>query len=126
VLPLFLSAGKIHGNPGDAFLGPGLPKLLAGWRQEFDYVLIDSSPIFAADDAPTLAPKVDGVIFVVRGRFSRLRNVSAALELLRQRQAKVLGLVYNRARASRNEHYYYTYKQYYQTAQEPVTTDKHG
>jgi Mrp family chromosome partitioning ATPase len=34
--------------------------------------------------------------------------------MLRQRQAKVLGLVYNRARASRKEKYYYTYKEYYQ------------
>jgi capsular exopolysaccharide synthesis family protein len=119
----FVASGKMHGNPGDAFLGAALQNVLAGWRQEFDYVLIDSSPIFAADDAPTLAPKVDGVIFVVRGRFSRARAVATALEVLRQRQAKVLGVVYNRARASRKEHYYYTYKAYYQTTEEGKTTD---
>jgi capsular exopolysaccharide synthesis family protein len=110
----FIASGKIHGNPGDAFLGVGLENLLAGWRQAFDYVLIDSTPIFAADDAPTLAPKVDGVLFVVRSRFSHARSVATALEMLRQRQAKVLGLVYNRARANRKEKYYYTYKEYYQ------------
>jgi capsular exopolysaccharide synthesis family protein len=118
----FIASGKTHGNPGDAFLGVALQSLLANWRQAFDYVVIDSSPIFAADDAPTLAPKVDGVIFVVRGRFSRARAVMTALELLRQRQAKVLGLVYNRARASRKEHYYYTYKAYYQTYPEQEGT----
>ena len=80
-------------------------------------MLIDSSPIFAADDAPTLAPKVDGVIFVVRSRFSHARLVTAALEVLRQRHAKVLGIVYNRAKPNRKEHYYYTYKEYYQKHQ---------
>ena len=120
----FIASGKMHGNPGDAFLGSGLQNLLANWRQEFDYVVIDSSPIFAADDAPTLAPKVDGVIFVVRGRFSHARAVMTALELLRQRQAKVLGLVYNRARAGRKEHYYYTYKAYYQTTEAEKTIEE--
>jgi len=110
----FLPSGKTQRNPGDAFLGSALKTLLARWRNEFDYVLIDSSPVFAADDAPTLAPKVDGVLFVVRGRFSHASSVITALALLRQRQAKVLGLVYNRARAGRKECYYYTYKAYYQ------------
>jgi capsular exopolysaccharide synthesis family protein len=120
----FIASGKIHGNPGDAFLGVALQNLLAAWRQAFDYVLIDSTPIFAADDAPTLAPKVDGVIFVVRGRYSHARGVSTALEMLRQRQAKVLGLVYNRARASRKEKYYYTYKEYYHHAGEKAESGK--
>jgi capsular exopolysaccharide synthesis family protein len=120
----FIASGKIHGNPGDAFLGVGLQNLLAGWRQAFDYVLIDSTPIFAADDAPTLAPKVDGVIFVVRSRFSHARSVTTALEMLRQRQAKVLGLVYNRVRASRKEKYYYTYKEYYHHTGEKAESGK--
>jgi polysaccharide biosynthesis transport protein len=120
----FLASGKIHRNPGDAFLGAALPQVLANWRERFDYVLIDSSPIFAADDAPTLAPKVDGVIFVVRARFSSARAAATALELLRQRQAKVLGLVYNRARSGRKEHYYYSYKDYYQTTEEEEIAQK--
>ena len=114
----FVASGKMHGNPGDAFLSAEFQNTLARWRQEYDYVLIDTTPIFAADDAPTLAPKVDGVIFVVRGRFSRARAVTTALEVLRHRQAKVLGVVYNRAKASRTEHYYYTYENYYQAAPE--------
>jgi Mrp family chromosome partitioning ATPase len=74
--------------------------VLALWRQGFDYVVIDSSPVFAADDAMTLAPKVDGTLFVVRSRSSRASEVRQALDLLSQRQAKVLGLVYNRADSS--------------------------
>jgi capsular exopolysaccharide synthesis family protein len=118
----FIASGKIHRNPGDAFLGAELPNLLAAWRQEYDYVLIDSSPIFAADDAPTLAPKVDGVIFVVRSRFSRARAVTTALEVLRQRQAKVLGVVFNRAKSGRKDHYYYNYEEYYQAEPEEAKT----
>jgi len=96
----FIARGDAIGNPGDAFFGPQLGEVLALWRQGFDYVLIDSSPVFAADDATTLAPKVDGTLFVVRSRSSRASEVRQALELLGQRQVKVLGLVYNRADSS--------------------------
>jgi Mrp family chromosome partitioning ATPase len=76
-------------------------------------VLIDSSPVFATDDASTLAPKVDGTLFVVRGNYSGARQVREALELLRQRQAKVLGLVFNRADVSARSYHYYKYADYH-------------
>jgi succinoglycan biosynthesis transport protein ExoP len=109
----FISSGTRLSNPGDLFLGANLDDLLRRWRAQFDYVLIDSSPIFAADDATTLAPKVDGTMLVVRSRFSSARQVRAALEMLQQRQARVLGVVFNRVDASTRSYGYYNYSKYY-------------
>lgn len=109
----FISSGRGSGNSGDLFLGPEFEQVLARLRQQFDYVLIDSSPVFAADDATTLAPKVDGTLFVVRSRFSGARPVREALDLLYQRQAKVLGVVFNQADASARSYYYYKYADYH-------------
>lgn len=109
----FVPAGGRLTNPGDLFLRPELDQLLTQWRKEFDYVLLDSSPVFATDDAPTLAPKVDGTLFVVRSRFSGARQVREALELLQRRQARILGLVFNRADASARSYHYYKYSEYY-------------
>ena len=110
----FLSRGKALGHSGDLFLGQAFDQVLARLRRQFDYVLIDSSPVFAADDATTLAPKVDGTLFVVRNNFSGARQVREAIELLRQRQAKVLGVVFNRADASAHSYYYYKYADYHE------------
>jgi capsular exopolysaccharide synthesis family protein len=112
----FLSRGKASGQSGDLFLGHAFDEVLARMRRQFDYVVIDSSPVFAADDATTLGPKVDGTLFVVRGNFSGARQVREALELLHQRQAKVLGLVFNRADASAHSYYYYKYADYHGAA----------
>ena len=112
----FLSRGKALGQSGDLFLNPAFDQLLTRIRRQFDYVLIDSSPVFAADDATTLGPKADGTLFVVRGNFSGARQVREALELLHQRQAKVLGLVFNRANASAHSYYYYKYADYHGAA----------
>ena len=112
----FIPSGRASGNSGDLFLGPEFKQVLARLREQFDYVVIDSSPVFAADDATTLAPVVDGTLFVVRSRFSGARPVREALDLLYQRQAKVLGIVFNQADASARSYYYYKYADYHGTA----------
>lgn len=108
----FLSRGKAFGHTSDLFLGRAFAEVLARMRQQFDYVLIDSSPVFAADDASTLAPKADGTLFVVRSNFSSARLVREGLELLQQRHSKILGLVLNRVDTSMRSYKYYKYGGY--------------
>ena len=103
----FISCGRRSRHPGDLFLRPEMDQLLSNWRRDFDYVVIDSCPLFAADDATALAHKVDGTLLVVRRRFSRAGMVRQAIELLYGRQARVLGLIFNRADASARSYYYY-------------------
>jgi capsular exopolysaccharide synthesis family protein len=111
----FLSRGGITHNPGDLFLNPVFDQLLARLRELYDYVVIDSSPVFAADDTSNLAPKMDGTLFVVRRHFSHARVVREALEQLFQRRAVVLGLILNRASSSSRSSHYYKYADYYST-----------
>jgi polysaccharide biosynthesis transport protein len=105
----FLPRGTCIGHPGDLLLGPAVEEVLTRCRQEFDFVLIDSSPVFAADDVTTLAPKVDGTLFVLRKGFSRQSIVREALGLLLQRQVKVIGLVFNRANTLTHSYCYHEY-----------------
>lgn len=120
----FISRGSICRNPGDLFLSPAFDQILGRLRERYDYVLIDCSPVFAADDSSTLAPKVDGTLFVVRSRFSQARVVQEALEILFQRQARVLGLILNRSDATARSYYAYKYAQYYATTDaEETETD---
>jgi capsular exopolysaccharide synthesis family protein len=120
----FMARGAVCRNPGDLFLSPAFDATLAQLRAQYDYVLIDSSPVFAADDSSTLAPKVDGTLFVVRSRFTQARAVREALELLFQRQAKVLGLVLNRSDATARSYYSYKYAEYYAVNTEVEEADK--
>lgn len=108
----FISRGGDPGDPGDLFLSPTFEQLLDRLRQEFNYVLIDSCPVFAADDATTIAPKVEGTLFVVRNRYSSGRAVESAIQMLRQRRANVLGLIFNRANTSARSYYNYNYARY--------------
>jgi succinoglycan biosynthesis transport protein ExoP len=108
----FLARGGIIRDPGDLFLSPAVDQLIGRLREHFDYILIDSGPVFASDDTATLAPKTDGTLFVVRSRFSQARMVREALGILFQRRAQVLGLILNRTDSSDRSYYLYKYGEY--------------
>lgn len=108
-----IPAGVPLNDSSELFLTSTFEQLKKDAREQFDYVIFDSAPVFAADDATTMAPKLDGVLFVIRSGFSRTRMVRQALEQLYQRQSKVLGLVFNRANTKAKSYYYYKYSDYY-------------
>jgi Mrp family chromosome partitioning ATPase len=79
----------------------------------------------AADDTLSLAPKIDGTIFVVRFAASSARASRKALELLEQREINVLGVVANDVKASESDYgygYYYEYRA--QPAEAPTLSAK--
>jgi polysaccharide biosynthesis transport protein len=110
----FISCGFWVTNPGELLLGSALDELLANWRTQFDFVIIDSCPILAADYATTLAAKMDGTLMVVRSRFSTQRQVQNAIDILYNRRTRILGVIFNRADAQ--SHDYYNYARYYDKA----------
>src|SRR5260221_13092581 len=98
----------------ELFIAPVMEKFLQESIKEYDYVLIDTAPVMAADDVTSLATRVDGVIFVVRAEFTSSRVARAALDMLYQRKAKILGLVFNAVRPMAGDYYYYyRYRDYY-------------
>jgi polysaccharide biosynthesis transport protein len=116
----FISRGWTVSRPGDLFVGPELELLLGRLRQQFDFVVIDTSPVFASDDVTTLAPRADGTIFVVRSGVSRSSAVTEALEILSRRQVKLLGIVVNGAHSESKSYHYYKNEEYYQPLSDNV------
>jgi capsular exopolysaccharide synthesis family protein len=109
-----LPRGGTTQRSSELFIGPVMEKFLQEANKEYDCVLIDTAPVMAADDVTSLAPRVDGVIFVLRAEFTSARVARAALDMLYQRKARVLGLVFNSVRATSGDYYYYyRYKDYY-------------
>jgi polysaccharide biosynthesis transport protein len=97
------------------FLSSAAPALLREVAGQFDYVMLDSAPVMAADDVTSLAPHTEGVLFVLRAGFTSGRVARAAIDLLYQREVPVLGLVFNSVQAGASDYYYYHYKDYYAT-----------
>ena len=107
-----LPRGKTLPHPAEHFLGKVTDQLLQEVYAEFDYIIFDSPPVMAADDVLSLAPKIDGTIFVVRFSTSSARRSRTAINLLVQRQANLLGIVCNDVRLAESEYGYGNYYQY--------------
>lgn len=105
--------GATPPNPGELFLSPKLVTYFQEMRDAYDYVVVDTAPILATDDTASLAPKLDGTIFLTRTSYTSARLSRNAMDLLYQRQVNILGLVMNFVDTNLPEYYYYQYKEYY-------------
>ena len=112
---LFLLPGGEAGTGiAEVLLRSQVQDLLRDLATQYDYVIIDSPPMLATDDAVSLASKADGVFVVVRAAYTHSRMIREALDRLHKRHVKVLGLIYNRAAPSSD--YYYRYSRDYHTS----------
>src|SRR3981081_2084452 len=107
--------GKTLGQPSEHLLRESTDVLLREVYNHYDYIIIDSSPVLAADDSTSLAPKIDATLFVVRLSYTSARLTRKSLELLYNRQVNVPGVILNYVDTSLPEYYYYQYSEYYNT-----------
>jgi capsular exopolysaccharide synthesis family protein len=99
--------GTTPRHPGELFVKSIKEQFLKEAGGQYDFVLLDSPPIMAADDVSNLAPFVDGVLMVIRASYTSARVARAALDLLYLRKAKVLGIVFNGVSSACGDYYYY-------------------
>ncbi|MEQ1850657.1 MAG: polysaccharide biosynthesis tyrosine autokinase [Chthoniobacteraceae bacterium] len=110
-----LSRGSMVMNPGELFLSADADRFLKLAATRYDYVIIDSAPVTAADDTSCIAPKVDATLFVFRFAQSSIRISTKALETLRERQVNLVGIVCNAVDETVQDYYYYRYAEYHGT-----------
>lgn len=109
-----LPRGATTHKSAELFLGPVMGTFLKETAAKYDYVIFDTAPVMAADDVTSMAPRVDGVVFVIRAEHTSGRVARSALDLLYQRQSRICGIVFNGVRARTGDYYYYyKYKDYY-------------
>jgi succinoglycan biosynthesis transport protein ExoP len=95
-----LPAGPASPNPSGLLSSAAMSRLLEEVKAEFDFVVIDSPPLFPIADALIVGHQTDGVVLCVRaGETLRPRAVRAR-EALLQNQSRILGVVLNAVPAS--------------------------
>jgi Mrp family chromosome partitioning ATPase len=88
-------------------------------------VVIDSSPLLATADVMELIPLVDHVVYVIRNGRTTRREALEGLEMLRLRDAPLLGCVCVGSRATKRRYSYYE-NYYYRSSAVPRRGDGAG
>ncbi|MFQ5433738.1 MAG: polysaccharide biosynthesis tyrosine autokinase [Anaerolineae bacterium] len=110
-----LACGPIPPNPSELLGSPKMQRLLGLLAEQFDYVILDSSPTLSVTDAAVLSTQADGTILVVRANRSRKDHVKQSIERLHEVNANMLGVVLNSLAPGTEGYgaYYYYQDPYY-------------
>jgi len=113
---LFLiPSGPVPPNPSEIIGSNKMISLIEVLRKDYDRIIFDTPPVSAVTDAAVLAPRVDGVILVIRSGVTPRQLVENALTKLRAVNAHIYGAVLNGVETSRESYYYYQNYYYYGT-----------
>lgn len=101
-----LGAGQIPPNPSELLGSASMAEALAELERRFDIVVIDATPILPVTDAAVLAKQAGGALVVVGSGDVTRDQLAHALEGLEVVDARVLGVVLNKAQRSAAGGYY--------------------
>jgi succinoglycan biosynthesis transport protein ExoP len=104
----FMPAGDCSRDASELLGSHQMSAIVESWRDQFDYVLIDTPPILPLTDAVVLSRKVDAAIVVVRFAVTSQPCIQRTIRLLRDVQAPRLGMLINAMDRRSPEYYQYS------------------
>ncbi len=101
-----LTAGQWDADALQALAQGTAHEMFARLKEQYDYVIVDSSPVLAVADALMIGRHVDGVLLSILRDVSRVPTVYAAYQRLHMLGIRTLGAVVNGARSERYGSWY--------------------
>lgn len=107
-----LTSGSIPPNPSELLGSQSARRLLSELRSQYDYVVVDSTPLLAVTDAAIMAAGADGVLVIARHGSTKKDQLSHAVSSLHSVGAPVLGAVFTMMPTRGSSSYGYNYSYY--------------
>lgn len=89
-----IQSGRPLPSPSALYQEP-IAGLIADLRQDFRYVMLDCSPVEQYSDASFVAPRVDGIVMVIRSEVTRIQTALKTKQHLEWAGGKIIGTVLN-------------------------------
>ena len=104
-----LPSGSRVESPADILASAQMQAVCGALRKQFQFVVIDSSPIIRFSDARYLSRLADEVVLVGRYGITTRRAIQRSAELLQDVQAPLAGIVLNGIDYSSPDYHYFMY-----------------
>jgi len=109
-----LTSGPIPPNPAELLGSNRMHELMKIFEADFERIILDSPPLIVVTDATILSTLCDGVILVVQANRTGLDVIQRGKELLRDVNARIIGVVLNNMDIEKGRYYYnYPYYRHY-------------
>ena len=100
-------------NSSIVFVSDKFKKLISELRNDYDYVLLDCSPVLQVSDYIHISKVSDGVLFLVAYASTTKSQVMEAVKELRKNETNILGTVFTKYDKKKDKNYdgisYYNY-----------------
>jgi succinoglycan biosynthesis transport protein ExoP len=113
-----MPAGSRHRNAPELMGSRRMHELMAGLRDRFEVILIDSPPLAAGIDPFVLGTITGNLMMVVRAGATERDLAEAKLAIIDRLPIRLVGAVLNDVRASMSEYKYYAYSYAYGSTEE--------
>ena len=80
-----------------------MTKVIHLLEQQFDYIIIDSSPMALVADTQEWMDIIDAAVLVVRQNSSSVRDINDAISMLNRDSIKLLGCIFNNVEGNRDK-----------------------
>ena len=110
ILKLFvLPSGPIPPNPAELLSSKTFDAFSEEIKKNYDIIIFDAPPLLSVADAQILSHQCDGTLLIIHSGVAEKEDVVKAQSILNASQAKVLGVVLNNCKITKNRKYYYQY-----------------
>ncbi len=106
-----ITTGPIPPNPSELLVSDRFKNLLQSLEEEFDFILIDSAPIFSATETIFLSRLAKPIIIVKAGE-TTYDHITESVKILVNAEINPLGVVMNNVNFKHDQYSYSAYKYY--------------
>ncbi|GAA5026414.1 sugar transporter [Marivirga lumbricoides] len=103
----FVGAGAVPPNPSELLAGGKMGEFLTALRDEFDAIVIDTSPIGLVADAMEILPFIDHTLLIVRQGVSMKQALSMVNGLYKDGKIKPMSVIFNDIQMRKKGYGYY-------------------
>lgn len=108
-----LLAGATPPNPTDLLESEAMKSWLQKFRNQYDFVVLDSAPVLPVTDSVALNTLTDATLLIVRSRVSERPQAQRSYHLLRREGRHYVGLILNGMDVTDSSYYgYHGYRRY--------------
>ena len=126
-------SGRIPPNPSELLGSEIMRDLIASCKEKYDFIIIDTPPVFEVSDVGVISYLITGTVMVARSNYSDVDAITASEELIRGLNGRIIGYVVNDVDLKAGSSYYYRkskrgYRKYYKYAKyyTPYTSSNNG
>lgn len=106
-----ITAGAKVPNPTVILQSEKLAELINKFRNEYDYIILDTAPVMATSDAKVVTKISDAVIYVLAANQTKASLAKKCIAELDNEDANILGLNITKVKRAKKDDYYYYYSE---------------